>query len=133
MLRRVQDGLALVLVELRLEERAVDGLVKERGRDALRFGIDESLGKRLNHGGDHEVAAEFERVRLPGLAGDDSEAAADRLEYRADLGEPLACAPAHDPQLAGFCHRGTAEDRRSHVMLPALLVCSGDAAPQADA
>ena len=35
MLRRVEDDLAVVLVKLRLEERAVDGLMEEGWRDAL--------------------------------------------------------------------------------------------------
>ena len=85
MRRRVEDGLAVVLVKLRLEQRAVDGLMKERGIDALRFGVDESLGEGLVHRGDHEVAAQLERVRLPRLAGDDGEAAADGFQQPAGL------------------------------------------------
>src|SRR5262249_55761719 len=70
MLRPVENGLAVVLVKLRLKECAVDGLMKKGRRDALRFGIDEGLGERLDHRCDHEVAAELERVRLPRLARD---------------------------------------------------------------
>ncbi len=42
-LRRVEDDLAVVLVELGLKERAVDRLMKECARDTLRFGVDERL------------------------------------------------------------------------------------------
>jgi hypothetical protein len=71
MLRRVEDGLAVVLVKLRLEERAVDSLMEESWRDALGLSVDEGLGERLNHGGDHEIAAKLERVGLPRLGRDD--------------------------------------------------------------
>ena len=70
---------------------------------------------------------------LPGLAGDDGEAAADGFEQRADLGERRVFAGGDDPELARFGDGGTAEDGRADVMLAALLMSRGDAARERDA
>src|SRR3954469_24917176 len=99
MLGRIQNRLAVVFVKLRLEQRAVDCLMEERRRYALRFRVDEGLGKRLDHGGDHEIAAKFECVRLPGVRGDNGEPAADGLQQRPYPGERIVCAGGDDPQV----------------------------------
>ncbi len=71
-------------------------------------------------------------MRLPRLARDYGESAAGRFEQRTDAGEGLFFAGGDDPKTACFGDGGAAEDRRSDVVLAALLMGRGDATGEPD-
>ncbi len=120
--RRMQHDVAVHLVELRLEESVVHGLEKRRGFNLHALRIKKGFSQRRNHGGDEEIAAQLERVRAPGMLGDDGDAAAELLQQRTNFFDGSRCPAGRGPQLAGLGDMRTPKNRRRHILLPAAMV-----------
>ena len=108
MLGRIEHHVAIGGIKRRLEKGAVDGFKKDCWERSLRFGIDECLAERMNHGADQEVAAQLDGVRLARLAAT-TVMPRERSAAMAALCDRLLRTSRHDPESAFFGNVGTAE------------------------